>query len=48
MGVMHAKPCKYYKRITKDVIGCAYLGEITYLNFLLWDQCKICGVNEKL
>lgn len=44
--VMYAKPCKYYKRITRDRVGCGYMGGIYYLDFLLSDQCKICGVNE--
>lgn len=39
------KPCKYYRRLNGENRGCTYLG---YKGFdpLLWDQCKICGVNE--
>ena len=38
------KPCRYYRRVTRDIKAC------TFKNFIgfdpcLWDQCKICSEN---
>jgi hypothetical protein len=43
-GVYYIKPCKYFKCLLGDYHACIFIGCITN-NFLLADQCKICGKN---
>lgn len=40
----YIKPCKYYKRISKNYNGCSYLGVITD-DMVFDDQCKLCNEN---
>lgn len=41
----YIKPCKYYKRISRNINGCKYLGVITN-DFLFSDMCKLCNKNN--
>lgn len=40
------KPCKYYRKMRRQLdAGCTYVGLIGF-DACLGDQCKICGENE--
>lgn len=42
------KPCRYYRGTKKTGgVACIYVGFYGF-DFCLYDQCKICGVNDEI
>jgi len=43
--VLYTNCCPYYSFLSENIRGCKLCGVIAD-DFLLWDQCKICGISD--